>query len=75
MTTTPPGAAEALFFAKVCYDRKLHAASPSRLYAEALQADPKLADDRRAQHPYNAACGSGAWPAAVKAKMILHPAR
>ena len=51
----PADAAEALTLAQVCQVRKLHAGA-ARLYARAFQADPKLADDRRAQHPYNAAC-------------------
>ena len=37
--------------------RSLHAAS-ARLFAEALANDPKLADDRQAQHRYNAACAA-----------------
>ena len=38
-------------------DSELHASS-ARLYAEALANDPKLADDRRTQHAYNAACAA-----------------
>jgi serine/threonine-protein kinase len=30
----------------------------ARLFAEALQTDPKLGDDRQAQHRYNAACAA-----------------
>lgn len=56
-TDHPADAAEALTFAQFCYDRKLHAAS-SRLFAEALRTDPKLADYRQIQHPYNAACAA-----------------
>ena len=48
-------AAERLTFARICHDRKLNAAAV-RLFAEVLKADPKLGDDRQAQHPYNAAC-------------------
>ena len=70
----PADAAEALCFAKFCYDRKLHAAS-ARLYAEALQAEPKLADDRRAQHRLQRRLQPPRWPAAVKAKTILRPMR
>ena len=44
-------------FAELCYFRKLHAAA-ARLYAEAFRVDPKLADDRRAGHAYNAACSA-----------------
>jgi serine/threonine-protein kinase len=62
----PADAGERLTFAELCCDRKLHAAA-TRLYAEALQADPKLADDRQAGHRYNAAC-SAALAAAGKGK-------
>jgi hypothetical protein len=50
-------AAERTSFGQLCYDRKLHAAA-TRLYAEALKADPKLTDDREARHAYNAACSA-----------------
>src|SRR5262249_4783851 len=53
----PRDVAERLAFAELCYARGLHVAS-ARLYAEALAADPKLADDRGAQHRYNAACAA-----------------
>ena len=53
----PASPAEGIDFALLCYDQGLHAAS-ARLYAEALKADPKLGDDRRTQHPYNAACAA-----------------
>jgi hypothetical protein len=33
-------------------------ADSTRQYCDALKADPKLADDRQAQHPYNAACAA-----------------
>jgi hypothetical protein len=39
------------------YEKKLHASS-ARLFDEALKGDPKLADDRQAQHRYNAACAA-----------------
>ncbi|MGO9922041.1 MAG: protein kinase domain-containing protein, partial [Isosphaeraceae bacterium] len=45
---------ERLQLADRAYEKTLYAAS-NRLFAEALQADPKLADDRQAQHRYNAA--------------------
>jgi tetratricopeptide (TPR) repeat protein len=51
----PADAAERLAFAQLCSERKLDAAA-ARFYAEALQADPKLAEDRQAQHAYKAAC-------------------
>ena len=41
----------------MCYDTKRHAAA-ARFWAEALAADPKLGDDRQAQHRYNAACAA-----------------
>ena len=41
----------------MAYDTKRYAAA-ARLWAEALEADPTLADDRRAQHRYNAACAA-----------------
>jgi hypothetical protein len=40
----PSDTAETLGFAELCYEKKLHAIS-ARLWAEALQAQPKLADD------------------------------
>jgi serine/threonine-protein kinase len=53
----PADTAERLAFGQLCSERKLPVAS-ARFYAEALRADPKLADDRRAQHAYNAACAA-----------------
>jgi serine/threonine-protein kinase len=53
----PKGSAEGLTFVQLCYDRGLHAAA-ARLWSEALEADAKLGDDRRAQHRYNAACAA-----------------
>jgi Ca-activated chloride channel family protein len=47
--------AERLQLAYQAHARKLYGAS-ARMFEEALQADPKLADDRRAQHRYHAAC-------------------
>jgi serine/threonine-protein kinase len=51
----PSGPAEGVEFAVLAYQRGAHAPA-ARLYAQALAADPKLADDRAAQHRYNAAC-------------------
>jgi tetratricopeptide (TPR) repeat protein len=48
---------ERLQLAYRAYEKKLNAAS-ARLFAEALAADPMLADDRQAQHRYNAACAA-----------------
>src|SRR5262249_38525313 len=39
------------------YEKKLPATA-ARLWADALEADPKLGDDRQAQHRYNAACAA-----------------
>ena len=51
----PKDIAERLALAQMCYDTKRHAAA-ARFWAEALAADPKLGDDRRTRHRYNAAC-------------------
>jgi serine/threonine-protein kinase len=48
---------ERLALAQISYDTKRFAAS-AKFWAEALEADTKLADDRRAQHRYNAACAA-----------------
>ncbi len=53
----PADADESLAFASLCLAKKLDAAA-ARLYAEALAANPRLAEDRRTQHPYNAACAA-----------------
>jgi serine/threonine-protein kinase len=53
----PADTSERLEFARLAYDRRLHAAS-ARLYADALAADPKLADGRQPPHRYNAACSA-----------------
>jgi tetratricopeptide (TPR) repeat protein len=53
----PGDGAERLTFARMAYDTKRHAAA-ARPWAEALDADPKLADDLQAQHRYNAACAA-----------------
>jgi tetratricopeptide (TPR) repeat protein len=51
----PADATERVTFAQLCYFRKLYAAA-ARLYAEALFAEPRLTDDRRAGRAYSAAC-------------------
>ena len=56
-TDKPADAAERLAFAQMLYDSKRYAAA-ARLWSEALAADPKLGDDRRAGHRYNAACAA-----------------
>ena len=53
----PSDALETLGFAQLCYDKKLHGAS-ARFWAEAFQAQPKLAEDMQAQNRYNAACAA-----------------
>ncbi len=53
----PKDVAEGLTVARMCFDTKRHAAA-ARLWAEALDSDPRLADDRMAQHRYNAACAA-----------------
>ena len=53
----PKNDAERMQLAYRAYEKASHAAS-ARLFAEALANDPKLADDRQAQHRYNAACAA-----------------
>ena len=62
-TETPKDNAERVRLAYRAYQKALHVSS-ARLFAEALANDPKLADDRRAQHAYNAACAAAGrlWP-------------
>jgi Flp pilus assembly protein TadD len=55
----PAGAAERAKLAQVCAQpyKQLHATA-ARFYAEAFAAEPKLAEDLRAGHHYNAACAA-----------------
>ncbi len=53
----PADAAESLVLAQMCYDKKFHGAS-ARLWAEAFQAQPNLADGMKVQNRYNAACAA-----------------
>jgi tetratricopeptide (TPR) repeat protein len=53
----PRDNAERLALAQRAYDTRRHATA-ARLWTEALDSDPKLAEDRRAQHRYNAACAA-----------------
>jgi len=53
----PRDNAERLDFAQMAYDRK-HFAVAAQLWAEALASEPRLGDDRRTQHRYNAACAA-----------------
>ena len=48
---------ERLQLAQRAYDKALHG-SATKLWADALDADPKLAEDRQAQVRYNAACAA-----------------
>jgi eukaryotic-like serine/threonine-protein kinase len=54
---TPNDDAERLTLASRAYETSLHSAA-ARLFAEALANNPKLGDDRQAQHYYNAACAA-----------------
>jgi serine/threonine-protein kinase len=54
---TPKDNRERLQLAFRAYEKKLYAAS-MRLYGQALDADPKLADDPSNSHRYNAACAA-----------------
>jgi tetratricopeptide (TPR) repeat protein len=54
-TDRPSGAAEYLEFVRFCQSAKRYAAA-ARLYADALAADPNLADDLKSGHRYDAAC-------------------
>jgi hypothetical protein len=54
---SPKDNTERLQLAQRAYDKALHS-SATRLWIEALAADPRLTDDRRAQHRYNAACAA-----------------
>jgi serine/threonine-protein kinase len=56
-TDRPHDNSERLGFATLCYDAGRYAAAV-RLWAEALESDPKLGEDRRARHRYNAACAA-----------------
>ena len=51
----PTDTAQRLGLAGVCRVKKLHHTA-TRLYAAAFAADPRLADDPKAGHRYNAAC-------------------
>jgi tetratricopeptide (TPR) repeat protein len=53
----PKDNAERLALARRAYDTKKYAAA-ARLCAEALDADPMVAQSRQAQHAYNAACAA-----------------
>ncbi len=54
---TPASNAERLQLARTAYTKSLPAAA-ARLWAEALAADPRLGEDRKDEHRYNAACAA-----------------
>jgi serine/threonine-protein kinase len=53
----PRDNAERLALAQFCRDTNRHAAA-ARFWGEAVKSDPRLADDRQAQHRYNASCAA-----------------
>jgi tetratricopeptide (TPR) repeat protein len=53
----PLNAPEGLAFALMAYHSRRYDSS-AKLFAEALAAEPKLADDRRKEHRYDAACSA-----------------
>jgi len=53
----PSDNAECLQFAQIAYDQK-HFAAATRLWAEALGKEPKVAENRGTPHRYNAACAA-----------------
>ena len=53
----PNSNAERLELAQRAYDKSLHSTAV-RLWGEAMESDPKLANDRQAQLRYNAACAA-----------------
>jgi tetratricopeptide (TPR) repeat protein len=54
----PAGAAERLALAQLCRRYKRLYAAAARFYAEAFAEEPRLADDLRAGHRYDAACAA-----------------
>jgi tetratricopeptide (TPR) repeat protein len=53
----PKDNAERLAIAQHCYDTR-HFAPAARFFSEAVAIEPRLVDDRRLQHLYNAACSA-----------------
>jgi tetratricopeptide (TPR) repeat protein len=53
----PQDNSERLAFAALAYQQHRHVVA-ARFFFEALTSDPTLADDRQAQHRYNAACAA-----------------
>jgi eukaryotic-like serine/threonine-protein kinase len=54
---SPKDIPERMELAQICYGRKYFTAA-ARFWAGALKADPRLGDDLRAGHRYNAACAA-----------------
>jgi tetratricopeptide (TPR) repeat protein/serine/threonine protein kinase len=54
----PADAEERLGLARLCQDFRKRYATAARFYAEAFAAEPKLAENLRAQDRYNAACAA-----------------
>src|SRR5262249_38966623 len=54
----PPGATERLDLPRLCQRYKQLYAASARFYAEASAGHPRLAEDLRAGHRYNAACAA-----------------
>jgi Tfp pilus assembly protein PilF len=54
----PAGATERLSFAPFCLVHKHLNAAAARLYREAIEIEPTIADDLKAGHRYNAACAA-----------------
>jgi hypothetical protein len=55
--TDRPAVGECLDAAEVCYVKQ-HFATAARLYAEVFEATPKVSEDLRAGHRFNAACAA-----------------
>jgi tetratricopeptide (TPR) repeat protein len=56
--TEPADVDEQIGLAKLCQEYKKRYAVAARFYADAFAAEPKVADDLRTQHRYNAACAA-----------------
>jgi Flp pilus assembly protein TadD len=56
--TKPANAAECLEIAFMCEQHKTHYVSAVHFFQEGFAAQPRLADDLRLQHRYNAACAA-----------------